>query len=62
MDRDCRKTEQEPNNGCEGYDHDQVVKGNLREGEVRLAFGQVGPYEHHCRAGSGCENDQPRNV
>ena len=60
--RDRGQAEQQRHDRREGNDHDRVVERHLRQREMRLAIDEVRPDEHHGRAGSRRQQDQPGDI
>ena len=56
---EVRDTKQKASDGGEGKDHDQVVDGDLDEGVVGIALGEMAPNEDHRGTGSDAEQDHP---
>lgn len=61
-DRDGGKTEKQRDVGHEGKDHQYIVQFDLREGEMRLAVGELAPYEDRCGTRCGGKDDEPGDV
>jgi hypothetical protein len=60
--RDRGQAQQQSHNRRERHHHDRVVEGYLAEREMRLAIDKVRPHEHHGRAGSRRQQDQPGRI
>jgi hypothetical protein len=56
------QSEQQTDDRREGEHHDHVVQRDLAKREMRLAIGQVAPYEHHRGARRRGEDDQTGDV